>query len=329
MKKRFHPLSLIVVVALVATMLFPLGAYAYDPVETHSTDPPQQPVAYNLTVYGGQGATGSGQYTLGYSIPIKAGEAPYGKQFKNWTMTGSEGFFGDANSPNTTFTLPEGSNPVLTIVTANWEDWPEPRYALTVLGGFNSAGQGLYTAGEVVNINAGWAENSIFEYWSTSGGGTFGDVNSVATTFTMPAEPVTAHWVRGMWTETGPVPIPTPPPAVSAPPPPAAAPVDTSKSTTVAVPKAPTGVELKPGKGSLKITFKVGAAGNYQVQYRYKNGSKWTSWKSKTVKVNSKAKTATVTLKKLKSKKTYQVRVYAQKGVKKSSPTGIKQAKVK
>jgi hypothetical protein len=144
----------------------------------------------------------------------------------------------------------------------------------------------------------------------------------------MPASPVT---VTAVWeTETGPVPIPTPPPAViSSPPPTAAAPVDTGKSATSATPKTPTGVKLQPGKGSLKITFKVGAAGNYKVQYRYKNGSKWTSWKSKTVKVNSKAKTATVALKKLKSKKTYQVRVYAQKGSNKSSPTSLEQAKVK
>jgi hypothetical protein len=101
------------------------------------------------------------------------------------------------------------------------------------------------------------------------------------------------------------------------------------------VPKKPTGLKLKAGKKSLKVTFKkvskAQGVKTYKIEYRVKGTAKW---RSKTVKVKltgkeAKAKTVTMTLKKLTSKKIYQVRVYAYKGVYKGYPTGVKRFRVK
>jgi hypothetical protein len=101
------------------------------------------------------------------------------------------------------------------------------------------------------------------------------------------------------------------------------------------VPKKPTGLKLKAGKKSLKVTFKKVSKAQkvktYKVEYRVKGNKKW---KSKTVRVKltgkaGKKKTASLTLKKLKSKKTYQVRVYAYKGAYKGAPTKSKNRRIR
>ncbi|MDR1412674.1 MAG: fibronectin type III domain-containing protein [Actinomycetes bacterium] len=101
------------------------------------------------------------------------------------------------------------------------------------------------------------------------------------------------------------------------------------------VPKKPTSLKLTAAKKSLKVTFKKVSKAqkitSYKVQYRLKGTS---AWKSKTVKVkltgaSAKKTTAVVTLKKLTSKKTYQVRVYAYKGAYAGNATGIKTKKIK
>jgi hypothetical protein len=101
------------------------------------------------------------------------------------------------------------------------------------------------------------------------------------------------------------------------------------------VPKRPAGLKLKSGSKSLTVTFrKVSAAQKvktYKVEYRIKGAAKW---KSKTVKVKltgkaAKVKTAGLTLKRLKGKKTYEVRVYAFKGACKGKATGLKRARVR
>jgi uncharacterized repeat protein (TIGR02543 family) len=74
------------------------------------------------------------------------------------------------------------------------------------------------------------------------------------------------------------------------------------------------------GKRLVKISFKKVAKANkvtkYQLSYRYKNGSKYSKWKSKTYTVKYAGKTtATVTLKKLKKGKQYQLRLRAMKTV--------------
>jgi len=78
--------------------------------------------AFTVTVNSaGAGATGSGSYAQGASVSISAGAAPSGKVFDKWTA--SPGVtFADANSANTTFTMP-GSN---VTVTAEFKNAPEP-----------------------------------------------------------------------------------------------------------------------------------------------------------------------------------------------------------
>ena len=55
---------------------------------------------------------------------------------------------------------------------------------------------GEYTAGEVVNIDAGSRSNYRFDGWTSSKGGSFADASSASTTFTMPAADttITAAW---------------------------------------------------------------------------------------------------------------------------------------
>jgi hypothetical protein len=78
--------------------------------------------------------------------------------------------------------------------------------------------------------------------------------------------------------------------------------------------------KVAAGKRLAKISFKKVAKANkvtkYQLSYRYKNGSKYSKWKSKTYTVKYTGKTtATVTLKKLKTGKRYQLRLRALKTV--------------
>jgi hypothetical protein len=95
----------------------------------------------------------------------------------------------------------------------------------------------------------------------------------------------------------------------------------TNNLTFKIVPKTPTGLKLTAGKQSLSVKWKKVSKAQkvtgYQVQYRYKSGSKWSAWKARTFKVSYKAKAVTVTkaLEKLKAKKTYQVSVSACKKV--------------
>ena len=71
-------------------------------------------------------------------------------------------------------------------------------YTLTVNlnGGSGNTTDGVYPAGEVVNIDAGRRSNYRFAGWTSSKGGTFADVSSASTTFTMPAADttITANW---------------------------------------------------------------------------------------------------------------------------------------
>lgn len=74
-------------------------------------------------------------------------------------------------------------------VTATYKDAPTATYLLTVVSG---TGGGTYTAGTQVSIMADTpAQGKVFDGWTTSNGGSFGDANSVSTTFTMPSNTVT------------------------------------------------------------------------------------------------------------------------------------------
>jgi hypothetical protein len=109
--------------------------------------------------------------------------------------------------------------------------------------------------------------------------------------------------------------------------------VGTKDLTFKIVPKKPTALKLKASKKSIKVTFrKVSNAQKiktYKIEYRIKGAARW---KAKTVKVKltgkaGKNKTASLTLKNLKPKKTYEVRVYAYKGEYKGLPTGARRTK--
>jgi fructan beta-fructosidase len=109
-----------------------------------------------------------------------------------------------------------------------------------------------------------------------------------------------------------------------------------SKTLTFNIlPKKPSALKAKAGKKSIKVSFKKVSGAQkvktYKVEYRIKGAAKW---KSKTVKVKltgkaAKQKSVTFTLKGLKSKKTYELRVYAYKGSYKGLPTGVRRVKVK
>lgn len=144
--------------------------------------------AYKVTVSSaGTGASESDSYLAGATVSIKAGTAPAGQQFKNWTASNSNVIFADANSATTTFIMPAAA----VTVTANFE---LAKYAVTVSSaGAGATGSGSYAAGATVSINAGTAlTNQFFKNWTSSSSGIiFTDANSVATTFTMPASAVT------------------------------------------------------------------------------------------------------------------------------------------
>ena len=73
-----------------------------------------------------------------------------------------------------------------------------PIYTLTVNlnGGSGTDVSGEYTAGKVVNLDAGSRSSYRFTGWTSSNGGTFADASSAGTTFTMPAADttITANW---------------------------------------------------------------------------------------------------------------------------------------
>jgi hypothetical protein len=85
------------------------------------------------------------------------------------------------------------------------------------------------------------------------------------------------------------------------------------------LPKVPSRLKLTTGKGALTLIFtkpsKFAAQKltGYQAQYRYKSGSRWSKWKTKTMNVSykKKARTHARKLSGLKAGKTYQVRVRA------------------
>ncbi len=154
---------------------------------------------YNLTMAadpaGGGTATdetGGSPYAEGADVSIKA-VANTGYEFVGWTA--SAGTFVDEDAAETIFTMPAQD----VTVTANFA----LVYDLTMA--VNPAGSGAatdetdtspYPAGTDVSIKAVPAASYQFVMWTAPAGG-FADSNAATTTFTMPAEDVTAtaHFV--------------------------------------------------------------------------------------------------------------------------------------
>ena len=133
--------------------------------------------SHNLVVAGG---SGSGSYTAGTQVPIVADPPPAGMTFAGWTG-GDGGAFVDASNPSTIFFMPDNN----ATVTATYVGL----YGLTVVSG---SGSGNYTQGTVVTITAAPPPaGQVFDSWTGGNGGTFGNLNSSTTTFTMPGNNAT------------------------------------------------------------------------------------------------------------------------------------------
>ena len=137
------------------------------------------PVVTYTVSFDSNGGTGSMADVTGvsgeYTLPANGFTAPDGKQFKSWSVGGSEKAVGDkiTVTANTT-------------VTAVWEDIPAATYKVTVT---NGTGGGNYAAGATVSITANEASTGeMFDKWEVvSGSITLADANSATTTFVMPA----------------------------------------------------------------------------------------------------------------------------------------------
>ena len=69
---------------------------------SNSTPPPPPPTTYSLNVVSG---SGDGNYTAGKTVTISANTPAAGKHFTKWTTSGG-GSLANANSANTTYTMP-------------------------------------------------------------------------------------------------------------------------------------------------------------------------------------------------------------------------------
>jgi hypothetical protein len=128
-----------------------------------------------LTVTNG---SGSGTYAPGKKVAIAANAPDAGEVFDKWIGPGV-GNVDDANSMNTTLTMPDDS----TSVTATYKDAPATKYTLTVTSG---TGSGQYTQGSKVAIEANSpAADKVFKEW-TGDTNDLGNPNSPNTTVTMP-----------------------------------------------------------------------------------------------------------------------------------------------
>nr|WP_281272223.1 cadherin-like beta sandwich domain-containing protein [Paenibacillus flagellatus] len=140
--------SIVVLTAVIAkngaidTKSFSLTVKATDKDET-----------YTLTVENG---TGSGSYTEGQLVTIKADTPPSGKEFDKWTG-GNGGTFADANSSTTTFTMPAGA----ATVTATYKVMAPLTYGIGLSEsgnhnfGFSTAGYAAQTPHTVTVSNTG------------------------------------------------------------------------------------------------------------------------------------------------------------------------------
>jgi uncharacterized protein (TIGR02145 family) len=84
---------------------------------------PATPAKYAVTVTSaGTGASGGGSYAAGETVTVRAGTAPSGQQFKNWTTTSAGVKFADSSKATTTFIMPKNA----VTVTANFQTSATP-----------------------------------------------------------------------------------------------------------------------------------------------------------------------------------------------------------
>jgi uncharacterized repeat protein (TIGR02543 family) len=151
---------------------------------------------YAITIEdGGRGSSGQGFYISGTMVTVNAGDKE-GYTFKGWSVVSDGVTIASSSSVLFTFTMPTTD----AIVVANWEQDPvTASYDVTVNNSYaDTIGEGSYTPGTVVTIDAGTREGYTFKGWTvTSGGVVLVDSNDVSITFTMPADDVViaANWV--------------------------------------------------------------------------------------------------------------------------------------
>lgn len=160
----------------------------------------EAPAAQTVTL------TNTGNQTVTVNLPVGA----------NYTITAGEGFAGGAATlapngtaaftvqPNTGLTAGDydemltvsGGSDVSASIELSFEVLETYTLTVDLNGGSGSTIGGEYTAGEVVNIDAGSRSNYRFDGWTSSNGGSFADASSASTTFTMPAADttITAAW---------------------------------------------------------------------------------------------------------------------------------------
>lgn len=160
----------------------------------------EAPAAQTVTL------TNTGNQNVTVTLPASA----------NYTITAGEGFAGGAATlapngtaaftvqPNTGLTAGtydetltvSGGNNVSASVELSFTVLETYTLTVDLNGGSGSTIGGEYTAGEVVNIDAGSRSNYRFTGWTSSNGGSFADASSASTTFTMPAADttITAAW---------------------------------------------------------------------------------------------------------------------------------------
>lgn len=140
--------------------------------------------SYVVTVNNG---SGSGSYSQGDSVAIRADTPSNGRQFKEWRGADDLTFTnGSALEANASFTMPSRN----VTITATYEDIPRTSYVVTVNQG---SGSGSYAQGEAVTIIANTPESGKrFKEWTGASGLTFtsGSAITSTATFIMPGNAV-------------------------------------------------------------------------------------------------------------------------------------------
>jgi len=92
---------------------------------------------YAVTVTGGTGATGEGNYTAGDLVTIAAGTPPAGGTFSEWTTASAGVTFTNAKSARTTFTMPANAVIVTAVFTSTMltDIRDGKKYKITKIGG--------------------------------------------------------------------------------------------------------------------------------------------------------------------------------------------------
>lgn len=156
--------------------------------------PPTYAVVYNLN--GGTGTaptepskTAGATFQAALTTSINA---PLGQRFKEWNT--AQNGSGTGYAPGATVTMTASDITLYAI----WENIPSTQtYVATVNGG---TGSGYFAEKATVSITAGTpTAGQQFSHWSSSPAVTFANPNSAATTFIMPASPVTvtANYTSG------------------------------------------------------------------------------------------------------------------------------------